>query len=157
MQIEFSYSDSEIQEGLQRLTNALRNMQPVYRSIGNSLVSDIQETFDTSTSPWGERWAALAPATIAARRKGNRSATDKPLLNFGRLKSSIVPRPLPDGVAVGSSDTEGKVLMHQFGSTRRNVPARPFMPIRGNAVDMPETWKENILDMVQAHLERAMR
>jgi phage gpG-like protein len=42
---------------------------------------------------------------------------------------------------------------HQWGYPRRNLPARPMMPIRGNRVDMPAEWREDIKDLVKRWLE----
>lgn len=37
------------------------------------------------------------------------------------------------------------------------IPARPFLPIRFGRVDMPDAWRDEILDQIKAHIEKALR
>jgi phage gpG-like protein len=42
---------------------------------------------------------------------------------------------------------------HQWGYPRRNLPARPMMPIRRGRVDMPAEWRADIKDLIKRWLE----
>jgi phage gpG-like protein len=38
---------------------------------------------------------------------------------------------------------------HQWGRPEQNIVARPMMPLRKGGVDMPQSWREDIMDVVR--------
>ena len=155
--IRIALDDRAILAALARLRDQARDPSPAFREIGSSLVDEIRLGFTDGRSPYGVPWKPLSPATQAANKGRRRGG--QPLLDTGKLRSSITFRLLGEqGVEVGTSDYEKKAATHQFGSNnawgrRIKVPARPFLPIRGQTADLPERWREQVLDILRDHLE----
>jgi phage gpG-like protein len=40
-----------------------------------------------------------------------------------------------------------------IGEHTTTIPARPFMPIKNNQIDLPNTWSREILTMIWAHFD----
>lgn len=122
--------------------------------VGAAALSRVQLGFRASESPYGEAWAPLKIR-----------AGGKPLLDTGRMRSSISYRPSSNGFEIGTNFVGAAV--HQFGAeivpkrgkflrfrgkihgrTRRTtgwlfarkvtIPARPFMPNASRGI--PPTW-----------------
>ena len=91
------------------------------RELVQIMVSDIKKRFSTGTAPDGTRWK---PLKFARPRGGNR-----PLLDTGRLRSSIVGRFDMNGVTVGTAHP-GAALQN-FGGTVR--------PVKGKFLAIPLT------------------
>jgi phage gpG-like protein len=84
------------------------------------------------------------------------------LRDTGVMMNSINSQLVSGGVSVGVGDVFGKAAMHQFGGTTtggrwagRKIPARPFMPIRGNRVYLPNDWQEDILAIIARNIQNA--
>ena len=155
--IQIDVDDRAIQSAIEALRSRLTDPSPAFREIGASLVDEIRLGFTDSRSPYGVPWKPLSPATQSANKGRRRGG--QPLLDTGKLRSSITFRLLgKQGVEVGTSDYEKKAATHQFGSNnawgrRIKVPARPFLPIRGQTADLPEAWRQQVLDILRDHLE----
>jgi phage gpG-like protein len=88
------------------------NLAPAFRGIGSDIVADSALRFRGSRDPYGVPWRPLARSTVARRRKGS----SQPLLDTGRLRSSISYRLLGStGVEVGTNVRYAAI--HQFGGT----------------------------------------
>lgn len=162
----FVVGDDEIKAVLKQLMSVAngQQMQSAFSSIGESLVSNIQQGFKDQQDPWGNRWKPLSSITIARRKKGKGSGSPKILLDTGKLRNSINYQATANGVEVGTSDLLGKAAMHQFGGTIQGrmfrgakVPARPFMPIRGGKADLPNDWQAEIVSILHNRLAQAMK
>lgn len=113
------------------LTEFLPNVQASHES-----------NFDGRHSPDGDPWPALAASTIA--RKGH----DIPLVEFMRLKPSILELSHPDHV--GGVSHRGFLFgtsveyagFHQFGTGK--IPQREF-------VGMPSALVDELVDVVADH------
>lgn len=149
MAITFVFDDRDTLDALRELQGRVRDLRPAMAEIGSTLVDNIKLGFRDGSDPWGRAWEPLK------HRDG------QPLLDTGELRNSITFRAGKDRVEVGSNDTAGKVLMHQFGGVSKGrfrgatIPARPFLPIRDGSVDMPSEWTDEIMDIVRDHLEGA--
>ena len=173
--IQIDVDDRAIQSAIEALRSRLTDLSPAFREVGSTLVDEIRLGFKTSTDPWGVPWKRLAWKTQVQRMGGlgkiftktgkikaskirEAAAGLQPLLHTGKLRSSITFRLLgKQGVEVGTSDYEKKAAHHQFGSKKTSgrgsgVPARPFLPIRGQTADLPERWREQVLDILRDHL-----
>lgn len=83
-------------------------------------------------------WAPLSPAY--AKRVGREHAT---LFLSGSLEAAIKIESNPDVSRVFVTDNDVPyALAHQYGSEKKNLPARPFFPIDQNGVVMPFTLAE---------------
>ena len=71
--------DDEIKAVLKQLMSVAngKQMQSAFASIGESLVSNLQQGFKDQQDPWGNRWKPLSSITIARRKKGKGSGSPK--------------------------------------------------------------------------------
>lgn len=133
---------------------------PAYDEMGQYIASEITQEFRDSKGPDGTPWK---PSGRAALTGG------KTLVDRGHLRDSYTHEVTADGLAVGSGDKRARI--HQHGGVIRPVsapylmfrtaddrfhriksvtmPARPVLP----EGDLPPAWREEVLDIVQAHLE----
>jgi phage virion morphogenesis protein len=137
--------DREVQVGLDKLLSNGTNMLPAMRSIGEVLLSSIEENFlqegrysDPDSWRGGSKsWRDLAPATVEQRRKKGRGA--HPILQVGGdLAASFSSDPTDDSVTVGSNKVQAHIL-HHGGKAGRNhkvtIPARPIIAISDDEVE----------------------
>ena len=154
-----------VMERITAMRQAAANMTPLYDRIGAGLLSQVQLGFKTSTSPYGQAWAALK------LRNG------QPLRDTGRLRSSITYKSDGDGVTVGTNLRYAAI--HQFGGVilpknkpflmfktrdgrffrmkKVTIPARPFFPITdGGETVLPASYQRTVIERIQQHfaLER---
>jgi phage gpG-like protein len=154
--------DTQVLATLSKLTAKAADLTPAMRAIGAGLRDNIRLGFRDSRDPWGGPWAPLAAVTRALRR-GN-GATALPLLDTGLLLGSINFNATKDSVEVGSSDNAGKALMQQFGGVTsstsmipgKRIPARPYLPIRGQQADLPPEWRDEVIGLLRRHIEAAL-
>jgi phage virion morphogenesis protein len=155
--INFTVDDREVNDLLDQLQQRASNLSPAMRQIGEAITSNVKLGFREGRDPWGRAWEPLTETTISRRRRGS----SFPLRDTGTLANSInYQLQGSDGVRIGPSDHAGKAGMHQFGGTtsprsmfpNKQIPARPYLPIRGGGVDLPGTWQEEVIDILQEHL-----
>jgi phage gpG-like protein len=134
-----------IVERLRGLSRDMDNMVPALKVVGLMVQRVIQRHFASSKDPEGAPWVPLAKATLERRRnRGNA----KPLIDTGRLVSSIAYRVTQSEVAVGTNVVYS--AMQNFGSRDGKVPARRFVGV--NAGDQAEIVRE--LDVM---MDRVLR
>lgn len=148
------------------LEKAGQNLEPVFSTIGRTLVARVNLCFKLGIDPWGSPWAALKI------RKG------QPLRDTGLLQRSIVARPDATGVTVGTNKVQAPV--HQFGATitpnkakrlvfpgpsgalifakKVTIPARPFLPLRRGAavVALPPSWSSDVVRALRRYFLSAV-
>lgn len=146
-------------EGYQKLL-ALAQVNPAQSLpvIGEMLVKRTRKSFDDTRSPWGQSWAPLSPVTLARRRSGG----GRPLQDTRVMYNSISWQSAGNlAIAIGSSDGI-KARVHQFGNPnnkffgkgRAPIPARPFLPITTTGVDIPDSWRDEIIKELRSLFER---
>ena len=143
--ITIQIDNAEMHARLQQLGNAVTNLQPAMRSIGQSLKSNIRLGFTDTKSPDGIDWTVLSPTTISKRRQGS----DVPLSDTGVLKNSFTVNAGSDYVEVGTNAPQAAMM--NFGGTKAqfphlwgDIPARQFMPTS----DLPDAWLDDVLDIL---------
>lgn len=149
--IEIDYNDREVQEGLQALERAAGNLRPALLEIGEHLLESSKQRFGRLIGPSGERWPANSPVTVA--RKGR----NQPLTGeTGQLQDSLHYQLINKNTLELGSPLE-YASMQQFGGSREefphlwgDIPARPFLGVSNDD-------RDEILDIVQDHLERALK
>jgi len=128
-----------------------------FETIGRVIVNRVRMCFKFGIDPWQSPWAKLK------LRKG------QPLVDTGRLRSSITSKADATGVTIGTNAKQARV--HQYGAEikpvkakrlvfpgpggklifakRVFIPARPFLPLQpGSApATLPVAWS---LDVVRA-------
>ena len=145
--------DTEVTALLQRLRNAVGNMQPIMQDIGEGIMERTKQRFVTSTAPDGGKWLPNAKSTYStlAHRLGKSSLTKDGKVNGKGATNLSNKKPLigeskslmrefhvsanSNSVTVGNSMIYAAI--HQFGGQagRRGkvtIPARPFLPITKN-------------------------
>ncbi len=149
--ITISVNSAELTTALDNLARSAADPSPAMNEIGAAFVARIIDGFSDSKDPWGASWAPL------------KHRVGEPLRDTGKLMNSINFSADAQGVSVGTGDHEGKVLKHQFGGVNTGrmfrgavVPARPFMPIRGNQADLPSDWTDEALEIIANHLQAAL-
>lgn len=171
-------NDRAVTAALDRLAASGRNPRPALLAIGEALLVQTKRTFETSTDPWGRRWAPNAPATLAAflrrgsgnfRKKGGgltakgaaREAAKRPLIGESRFLSgsSLHYRVAGAELTLGSSALYAAI--HQLGGKagrghKVTIPARPFLPAAAAGVPSPEAQRA-ITDTIQEYLRTAWK
>lgn len=74
---------------------------------------------------------------------------------YNRITSQLLGR---DTVAVGMFENVPIGVTHQFGSTKKRIPARPFLPIdeSGNA-DLPQEWESDLIETIKSALAESIK
>jgi phage gpG-like protein len=121
----------------------LTNPKPLFQQWASYLDSITVTAFKSESSPAGVPWAALSPA-YAKRKAADKKARYglKKLKYTGVLFDSLAATILPDGVRVGTNVSVGKYSLgaiHQYGAPKRNIPARPFLPLDPGGEILPQT------------------
>ena len=134
-------------QGLDEIVSKLENLRvktdeiegALLEAVGRPLYNATSKAFQTQTSPFGQKWKALNAATLKAKK-----GRGKILLDRGKLSDSLAiqvsNKKLFVGVNAGEKFQYG--LSHQFGSKKRNIPARPFLPIDENGLLPDEMVKK---------------
>ncbi|QDT94362.1 phage virion morphogenesis protein [Gimesia algae] len=97
--------------------------------------TDLVEGFQTSTAPDGSAWAPLKRP-----RPPGHNPDPKPLIDFGKLQDSVgyqgadhIEGVTGEGFTLGATVEYAGV--HQDGSKKKNIPARPFMGFSEEVLD----------------------
>lgn len=146
--IKFEIDSHNVTEALKKLSIQVENMQPAFDDIGDLLVQNIQEHLGLGETPWGDQFEPLKASK--GKRAGGLPLNDTRKHIYDRIDHVATQQSLE--VGWGGEDPIGQV--HQFGSDKNNIPARPFLPIRNDAVALPADWETGILDAIKTHLEK---
>lgn len=148
---------------LAKIIAACDNSKPAFDAIGNTLANRIRAGFRYSRTPWGDAWK---PITY---RQG------KPLRDTGRLLGSITHNATNGSVRIGTDGDLVYTKIHQFGGVitprtaktlrffignkmiltdKAVIPARPYLPIKNMAVDLPTAWFDDVVRNLEKHIEK---
>lgn len=145
--------DAELLFKLQVLAGAMTHTLPLTKGISNVLVSHTLRNFQAQGRP---AWAGLSPKTIANyRRQGWR--VNSILQKTGNLKGSVKGWYTADtaSVGAGSAASEKYAAIHQWGSIKKNIPARPYIPMTKDGNVQPECW-DTIEDKIDWFWQNAL-
>ncbi len=141
-------------QGLEEIVSKLKSLRvkgeeiegALEEAVGRPLYNATSKAFQTQTSPFGQKWKALNQATLKAKK-----GRGKILFDRGRLSDSLAMqvsgKTLFVGVNAGERFQYG--LSHQFGSKKKNIAARPFLPIDENGLlptDMIKKIQRNLTE-----------
>lgn len=145
---------------LDKIIAACSDGKPAMTTIGRVLSNRIKLGFKNSKSPYGDTWKPLK------YRDG------QPLRDKGLLQNSITYNAESDSVSIGTNAIQAKV--QNFGAVIKPrtaktlrffignravfakqvvIPARPYMPIVGNDVVLPQDWLKATVRALQDHIE----
>jgi phage virion morphogenesis protein len=132
-----------VSKKLQELDKNANNFRPALENIALILEDDIQNNFDKESDSSGKKWKRLKKNTLKYK---NKRGYKKKLQNRGILASSITSNVTPKGVEVGTNLSYAPV--HQKGSEKKNIPARPFMPINEDG-QIPVSLEKEIIEEIE--------
>lgn len=138
----------EISKTLYLLQERVRHGETAWEIVGQYIKGRVlKDAFGGEQTFYGEPWKPLSRAALMARayrlsKSGRRRAKTaagrgralarvfptnaKILQDTGTLRASISAQATNNSVRVGSNVVYAKV--HQLGSQKKNIPARPFLP-----------------------------
>lgn len=147
---EVTIRDAAMEAIFDQLHARATNLRPALLEIGEDLGAMMKASFSTSTSPWGERWAPNAQATIMAhlakfggsysKKTGRITATGsrrvvnkKPLIGETRtLFTDLYYDHVEGNTLTVGSPTEYAAIQNFGGQAGRGkkvtIPERRFMP-----------------------------
>jgi phage virion morphogenesis protein len=146
---------------LQKLERRLQSPR-LFKAWGQYLERRIVKSFRSETSPAGQKWAPLKPAT--RKRKGSKTRRPqsrypkKILRDMGDLYQSINSQINPDGVTTGTNRQVGSYSLgaiHQYGAPRAGIPARPFLPIDPQGQLLRED-REELIKLTEIFIQRVL-
>ena len=139
---------TQVMAALNHLQQNLTDMQPVYREIGNTLAHNI-----TMNLGGGLDFHGMPFAPLKKPRKTDKGFGSGVPLNDTRqhIYNKITFNADGTGVNVGILEESPIGRTHQFGSSKKNIPARPFLPIIGGHVEMPNDWNRNVMRIIFDH------
>lgn len=153
---------TRLRAALRKLGDELSDPSDALDAIGLSLAANIRDNLGQGLDYRGTPFAPLKNPN--ERRTGKSPRVSPEPLNdtrlhiYKRINHQLEGR---DAVAVGLLDTppseESIGPVHQFGDPRRNIPARPFLPITPTGQpDIPQDWEDEIVDIIEAKLKEAL-
>jgi phage virion morphogenesis protein len=162
--VRVELDDAALRAALARLAERVSDLEPVFAALGQVVVTRADLSFRDQASPWGEAWRGLSAVTLGRRRQGPGAGPAAAILrDSGRLAGSIHARPSAAEVWVGTDETVyaathqfGRPDNRMFGRARAPIPARPFLPRRGDAVVLPAEDRDAMLDILRRALAAAL-
>lgn len=152
--------DTKLRAALQSLSAGLNDPSTALDKIGEILASNIRINLGQGLQYDGSPMVPLK--NPSERRTGKRPRVSPVPLNdtrqhiYNRINHRLIDQ---YSVEIGLNDGSEHIgAVHQFGSPRRNIPARPFLPINdlGN-VDLPSEWQDDVTEIVANALKAALR
>lgn len=154
--VRISVSAFATKEMLRRVQKAAKDLTPV---LEGPITNDVHRMFamiwQTRGAYIGRTWAPLAPSTLRAKARVNRSAMG-PLRKYNLLWASLTKRSNPGGfrlvtphsLTIGTGVFYG--AFHQLGT--KHMPARPIVP---SDDEVPEKHRQKWESLIAQYLEAA--
>lgn len=121
-----------------KLIDMDKHGQSIMAGAGESIRNSIIDSFKNERSIFNGKWKSLKPATIKQKIKDGKNKGI--LKRDGDLSNDLnwQSEPTKSGVKV-FNNMQSKSgfkygLVHQYGSRKKNIPARSFLPIDNNDV-----------------------
>lgn len=168
--------DHAVRQALDRLAERAAAPAPALKAVGEALYRMTRRTFETSTDPWGRRWAPNRPSTLQgwlARKSGAFSKRDgrltrkgaahamakRPLIGEGRFLSAASLHYGVTGNVLTLGSAAVYAAIHQFGGRAGRgrkvaITARPFLPVTQSGGLAPRA-AEAALAAIREFLDRA--
>ncbi|NES17878.1 MAG: hypothetical protein F6K41_02900 [Symploca sp. SIO3E6] len=136
--ISIEFDGRQTKAILKRYKSRVRNLENPLRGWGNWMEQETERQFVTETDPDGVRWAALAPSTLAQKRR--LGYPDSILTRTGKMRRSVNSVADARGVLIGVDVPYA--IFHQQGT--RKMPQRRILGMndkrRGKLVKLIRVW-----------------
>ena len=123
------------------IETAAKDLEPAFKASGVYMLGSIERNFQEQGRP--KKWQALAPATLAKRRRGEGQGGAQILIDRGDLKNSNSTRLSGNSLEVGTNKDQAARLHFGYpggkGRGHSKTPARPFLLFQDEDVDAIET------------------
>lgn len=121
----------EAARAVEAMAERMRNLGPVLRVVASDTATLIDDSFRQLRGPDGTMWDALAPSTVARRRRGEDGArSNVPLNDSGTLRRSVYSTSDDQAIRFGTNVPYARY--HQEGTGR--IPQRAFLPAETTGV-----------------------
>jgi phage virion morphogenesis protein len=138
---DIKIDDKELQFQFKKLLDRGVNTRPLMQKLVQQLHFTVDENFEKEGRP--RRWRPLSIKYAAWKRRNRYSP--KILEKSGALRRSLTEKYTNTEAIVGTNVKYAAV--HQFGSTKKNIPARPFMKVTPQDIsNFTNIVKQYILD-----------
>lgn len=143
---------SRLRAALDRLSSEIADPSEALEAIGRQLADSIRDNLGQGIDYQGRPFKPLK-VRVGVPLNDTRQHI------YNRITSRL------DGntsVEVGMLDTPASEEeigpTHQFGSVRKGIPARPFMPLDASGnVDLPQEWEDDIVDVIASALRDSIK
>lgn len=149
---------STVDSGILAWTEAIEDPRPALQSIRVLIRADIAERFDSETDPWGASWMATSITTLEIRLARGQSPQARRFTPSSRSTDG------GRGIAIGFGSNPharrfhfGNPANRVFGRGHGPIPPRPILPLRGDALDMPDALRAEIMEAFQDEIREAVR
>lgn len=141
---------------IQYLEDFDTRMQKLLVNVEQLLLSVTDESFETKTSPFGNKWKDRALSTKLQLLKDKKLSQSDILQLSGHLRRSVHTRINKDSITLGTNVEKGYAAIHQFGgyAGRNNkvfIPQRAYLPINIQG-QLPKELERKIENMVLKYL-----
>lgn len=149
----------ELQTKLDKLSSHLNGsaIKQNLSTIGEMVKNEIEESFDNEKSPFGGNWKPLKEST--KKQKHKRGKSSKILRSDGNLADNWVTKSSKNKVTISNNASANGFpygLSHQFGSSKRNIPKRPFLPINSSN-NLESGLVGDIMDFLEDEITQVLK
>ena len=115
------------------IEESVKNLAPAMRASGVYMLGSVERNFKAQGRP--QKWQALAPSTLAQRRKGKGKGGAQILIDTARMKNSVTSANAMNLTSSGFSIGTNVIYAPRqhfgypggAGRGRSKTPARPFL------------------------------
>lgn len=144
-------NDREIQQAFNRLKQASSDLKAPMSDIGEHFLKRTDDGFRDEVSPYNVPWQPLKPKTIKSKQKKRQIL--KILQSSGLLRGTFSYTADNTSVEIGTNRVSANGtplgILHQLGSRKNNLPARPMLPETDR---LPPQDLEEVLAILEEHI-----
>ncbi|MCR6593638.1 phage virion morphogenesis protein [Campylobacter insulaenigrae] len=139
-----------------KLIDMDKHGQSILAGAGESMRNAIIDSFKNERSIFGQKWQGLKPATIKQKIKEGKNngilKRDNELSKETNWQSKVSKNSVEVFNNIQTKNGFKYGLVHQYGSKKKNIPARAFLPIDNSNVlhkSVRETIYEDTKDFIK--------